>query len=305
MTFAAAKAKAKAKMKTKTKSTALVMKTKDIDDLVSRLSTMGLGDDSDDDADTPASGEPFRFFSLPYELRLRVYELLLLFPKTIDLDSANARSLAPFLRLFLVSRGMHAEASRVFYAGNTFRIFATHWRFFHIREPLLARLPPVYRSYMTKLELRLGPGWSAPPESWQVSSQLGLADATKVHLLKIFVECDPASHPVYEGYRNGEDMFTRFCVNLVRALFTKIPSIAKVEFDAYPSVSKTSPLLQALIDEMKAANKKILWGPERGWDKIVEVDLANVLQKMGLGAPSERSHEESSRSYTFAGTKYI
>ena len=63
-----------------------------------------------------------------------------------------------------------------------------------------------------------------------------------------------------------------------------MPSIDDVEFDAYPSVSKDSPLLKGLVEETKLNQKRVAWGPERGWDKIVEVDLASVLQKMGLGA---------------------
>lgn len=269
---------------TKMKGHALRMKAIDIDDLVSRLSTMDIVDDSDEDVPAMPARRPFRFLDLPYELRLRVYELLLVFPKTIDLDPANSRTIVPYLRLFLVSRQTHAEASRIFYSLNTFRIFPIHGRFFHTKSPLLARLPSAYRDHITKLELRLGPGWSAPPQSWSLSPQLGLVNAQKVHLLKVFVECDPASHPIFEGFRNGEDFYTQFCVGLVRGLFAVLEAIDKVEFDAYPSVSRTSPLLQGLVDEVKAGGKRILWGRERGWDKIVEVDLAGVLQKMGLGA---------------------
>jgi hypothetical protein len=65
-------------------------------------------------------------------------------------------------------------------------------------------------------------------------------------------------------------------------LLAQLPSINDVEFDAYPSVSKSSPLLKGLVDETKLNQKRIAWGPERGWEKIVEVDLVGVLQKMGL-----------------------
>jgi hypothetical protein len=261
------------------------IKTKDIDELVSRLETVDLNSGLASDVDEAPATQPFRFFALPYELRMRVYEHLLVFPKTIDLDPANTRTLARPLRLFLVSHAVHAEASRLFYSRNTFRVFSVHGRFFHTKKQLLTRLPPTYRSYLTKLELRLGPGWTKPPKGWVVDARLGLADARKVHMLKIFVECDPASSEIFEGFRHaaGEEFYTGFCLGLIRELFAQLSALSKVEFDAYPSVSRTSPLLQGLVAEAKAGEKKIVWGPERGWDKIVEVDLANVMQKMGLG----------------------
>ncbi|KAF2124454.1 hypothetical protein P153DRAFT_302356 [Dothidotthia symphoricarpi CBS 119687] len=228
--------------------------------------------------------QPFRFFDLPSELRLRVYELCLIFPKTIDLDPTNSRTIAPHLRLLRVSRRMHDEASRVFYGANTFRLFPIHGSYINKKYPLLAWLPRRHRALITRLELRLGPGFNRPPKAWVVDKRLGLPAATKVYKLKIFVEIDPASSDVFEGFRVAADFFTEFCVSLLRSLFTQVPSIHEVEFDAYPSVSKSSPLLKGLLEETSLNQKRITWGPERGWDKIVEVDLANVLQKMGLGA---------------------
>ncbi|KAF2265536.1 hypothetical protein CC78DRAFT_532417 [Lojkania enalia] len=148
-----------------------------------------------------AATKPFRFFDLPSELRLRVYELVLLVPKTVDLDPTNHRAISPRLRLFLVSRRMHDETFRVFYGRNTFRVFPVHGRFFHTKAPLLTRLSPRYRNMMTKLELRLGPGWNKPPKGWVADGRLGLIHAEKVRSLKVFVECDPASHEVFEGFR--------------------------------------------------------------------------------------------------------
>ncbi|KAF2465281.1 uncharacterized protein BDR25DRAFT_85952 [Lindgomyces ingoldianus] len=197
----------------------------------------------------------FRFLNLPYELRLRVYELILIIPKTLDLDPANARAVAPSLRLFLVSHRTHEEAYRVFYGRNTFRTFPIHGRFFHTNAPLLARLSPRYRAVITRLELRLGPGWTQPPRGWITDGRHGLRDATKVRLLRIFVECDPASDPIFEGFRVGSGFYTEFSVNLLRGLLAQLPSISEVEFDAYPSVLKSSPLLEALVAEVKT-NKK-------------------------------------------------
>jgi hypothetical protein len=247
----------------------------DIDGLADMMDTMHI---------VEAPRQPFRFFDLPYELRLRVYELILLFPKTIDLDPFNYRNIRRFFGLFVVNHRMHDEASRVFYGRNTFRVFPVHGRFVNHKKPLLARLPTRYRALITKLELRLGPGWTKPPRGWVVDDRLGLGDLGKARLLKIFVECDPASHDVFEGFRNPGDFYTIFCLDLLRSLFGEVPSVAQVEFDAYPGIEKSSPLMQVLANEAKAQNKRITWGPERGWDKIVEVSLASVLGGLSLGA---------------------
>ncbi|KAF2677320.1 hypothetical protein K458DRAFT_319797 [Lentithecium fluviatile CBS 122367] len=236
-------------------------------------------------ADEAPPAQPFCFLALPYELRIRVYEHVLVFPRTVDLDPANTRTLVHRLCLFLVSHAVHTEASRIFYSRNTFRIFPIHGRFFHTKRPLLARLPPTYRAHLTKLELRLGPGWTKPPKGWVADSRLGLEDAPKVHLLKVFVECDPASSDVFDGFRHGEgeEFYTTFCVGLLSGLFAGLPALSRVQFDAYPSVSKTSPLLKRLVDEARANQKIVLWGPERGWDKIAEVDLAQRAAEDGIG----------------------
>ena len=270
----------------------MARKSKAIDHMVNRMSKVRLvderaaappqsQDDPVEDGKEAAQRQPFRFFDLPYELRLRVYEELLIFPKTIDLDEANYRTIAPALRLFLVDHRMHDEASRVFYGGNTFRVFPIG-RYINRKHPLLAWFPRKYRAQLTRLELRLGPGFTKPPKCWVVDSRLGLAAMKKVYKLKVFVELDPASNAVFEGFRAGKNFYTEYCVGLLRGLLAQLPSIDDVEFDAYPSVSKSSPLLRGLLEETKLNQKRVAWGPERGWDEIVEVDLVGVLQKMGL-----------------------
>jgi hypothetical protein len=272
----------------------MARKTKAVDHLVNRMSKVRLVDeqaaplhevkneDAQQDTEKGVKRQPFRFFDLPYELRLRVYEELLVFPKTIDLDPTNFRVVAPALRVFLADHRTHEEASRVFYGRNTFRVFPIHGRYINRKHPLLAWFPRRYRAYITKLELRLGPGFTKPPKCWVVDKRLGLAATNKVHRLKVFVEIDPASNEVFEGFRVGTNFYTEYCVGLLRSLLAQLPSINDVEFDAYPSVSKSSPLLKGLVDETKLNQKRIAWGPERGWEKIVEVDLVGVLQKMGL-----------------------
>ncbi|OCK77659.1 hypothetical protein K432DRAFT_384512 [Lepidopterella palustris CBS 459.81] len=226
---------------------------------------------------------PFRFFDLPSELRVKIYEIVLLLPSTIDLNPTNHRDIAPRLRLFLVSRRMHEEAFRVFYGSNTFRLFPVHGRFFHTKLPLLARLPPRYRAVITAIELRLGPGWTAPPKGWVVDSRLRLSDAGVLRVLKIFVECDPASDETFEGFRVGQDFYTFFCTDLVKNLFSQVSSLVEVQFDAYPSVKWDSPLMKALMNEVKAGNRRITWGPERGWSEAV--DLSQALRVLSLGSP--------------------
>ena len=241
-------------------------------------------EDEDEEVERPAATH-FRLFDLPFELRLRVYEYCLVLPTIVDLDTANSRVIVPLLRLFLVNRRMHEETYRVFYGRNTFRVFPVHGRFFHTKAPLLGRLPPRYRAIITKLDLRLGPGWTAPPRCWVVNENLGLADMVKVRLLKIYVECDPSSHPTFEGYGKGMHWYTEFSVELTRKLIIAVPSIIEIEFDGHPGIKRSSPLLQALLDEAKAHNKCVSWGPERRWDKVKEIDMANIqtmMQKLGL-----------------------
>jgi hypothetical protein len=80
----------------------------------------------------------------------------------------------------------------------------------------------------------------------------------------------------------GPNHYTKYCVALVRALLAQIPSVSEIEFDAYPGVNKSSPLVMGLMDEAKLNQKRITWGDERGWDTIVDGDLAGVLQKLGI-----------------------
>jgi hypothetical protein len=255
--------------------------------LVQRMDTLRIEDDGTAEPLTEEEKErkqkPFRFLDLPYELRLRIYDELLVLPKTVDLDPENKHNVAPRLRLFLVNKQVHEEAARVFYSRNTFRVFPIG-RYINRKHPLLAWLPRKHRAHITRLELRLGQGFTSPPKGWVVGSRLGLAAAQRVFQLRIFVEIDPETHPSLEGFRLGHSFYTEYCVGLLRLLLAQVPSITQVEFDAYPSVKRTGSLVSGLVEETKLNQKRIVWGMERGWDEVVDVDLVGALQKMGIEA---------------------
>lgn len=204
-------------------------------------------------------------------------------------DPMNYRLVLPRLSLFLVSRRMHNEAYPVFY-GQTIRIFPhhDHGRFFHTKKPLLARLPPHYRSAIVSMELRLGPGWSKPPKCQNAGDALGLRDCTSLRVLKILVEIDP-SEAVFNGFRGKnatEDTYKLFCVDLLSQIVEQVPSLETVELDAYPGVRKEAPLVMALRRTTNKSGKRFVWGPQRGWEKDSDepgsIGLENVMAGMGI-----------------------
>ena len=213
------------------------------------------------------STSSFRFFDLPAEIRLRIYEEVLVLPDTIDLDPKNVNRIVPRLAIFRVNRQAHEEAYRVFYGSNTFRLFPVHGRFFHTRHPLLSRLPARYRSAMTALELRLGPGWTAPPKCWAVTPRLGLSDLAALRRLNIFIECDPASDAVFAGFRRSESFYTDFCRDLLLQVLLLVPALQVVHFDAWESIKRDSPLLTALVELSRGAGKSLTYGPHRAWSE--------------------------------------
>ncbi|KAK3643581.1 hypothetical protein LTR56_010091 [Elasticomyces elasticus] len=237
-------------------------------------------------APSPTPRQAFRFFDLPSELRLRIYEEVLYVRDPIDLDPANYRAIHPRLGLFLASHRLHEEAYRVFYS-QVLRLFPLHGRFFHTKTPLIARLPARYRAAIYSLELRLGPGWSAPPRSQKITDSLGLRDCISLKVLRIFVELDP-SDSIFTGFRGREateDTYKWFCIDLLRGIVEQVPRLETVEIDAFPSVKKDAPLIIGLRREVEQAGLRLTWGPLRGWPKDAptsNVGLVNAMARMGL-----------------------
>ena len=213
---------------------------------------------SGEPSDPQVKRQPFRFFDLPFELRSKILGYMLITDYVVDLDPNNYRLAHRRLNLFLVSHLFHDEASRLFYSGNTFRIFPTHGRFFgHKTQPLLSRLSPRYRASLVSLELRLGPGWSSPPRSWQVHDGLGLEGMAAVRIVKVFVECDP-SYDMFRGFRIGKEFYTDFSVDLLEGIIERLHALERVEFDGWPSVMREGPLMQKLVDVARRGGKNVV-----------------------------------------------
>ncbi|EAW11413.1 uncharacterized protein ACLA_091110 [Aspergillus clavatus NRRL 1] len=215
---------------------------------------------------------PFRFLDLPSEIRLRIYDLYLFTTyrwksqRSNGSVGASARNppIAPYrnrIALFLVSWRVHDEATDYFYSMLTFRVFPIQdW----CRTPTVRGLSARYRPFVTTIELILGSSWTSPPRDWVVNNRLGLEKMVRVRTLKVFIECDP-SHPVFEGFRINKDFYSEFAGKLLQKILERLPNVVQVEFDGYPSVLKGGGLMKRLLHEAKSAQKKILWGTQRGW----------------------------------------
>jgi len=215
------------------------------------------------------SRKHFPFFQLPTELRLRIYEMLLISPdRVLNLDPTNFRLVLPRLPCFLVSRRMHEEAYRTFYGEHVVGMFPEPGRFFD-KKPLLTRLGPRNRGAITTLELRLGPGWTKPARYQNTEKSLGLQDCVSLRMLKILVQIDPGDD-IFHGFRgkgNDKNTYNLYCVKLLNGILEQVPSLKTIELDAWAGVDKGSPLIFALANEVQKAGKRLVWGPLRGWNE--------------------------------------
>ncbi|KAF4344083.1 hypothetical protein FBEOM_1955 [Fusarium beomiforme] len=237
---------------------------------------------------------PFHFLSLPAEVRIQIYTYFFDDVDTLlDLGPQNYKQVHKKLGLMRVCRQVHDEATFAFYSTRTFRLFPTYpGKYFKSKKPLLARLKPQQRKFITSLQLRLGPGWGAPPRGWVVNPALGLADCVDVKCLKVFVEFDPSDKSI-QGFRRADGFYEAFSQNLLTDVLEALPSVHTVEFDGWPAVKKSGDMMQGLLGVVNEAGLAIEWGPERGWtdaDEDEQVDTVPISFPGGFPASGLEEH---------------
>lgn len=216
---------------------------------------------------------PFHFLSLPSELRIKIYEYFFDNAEDIiDLGPENYKRTHKKLGFMRTCRQIHAEATHFFYGTRTFRLFPTYpGKHFKSKKPMLARLKPIQRQCITSLELRLGPGWNAPPRGWVVNDALGLTECISLRTLTVFVECDP-SDAYFKGFRRSDGFYEAFCRRLLADVVKALPEVQTIQFDAWNSVKKSGAMMRSLMEVAAQLNMEIAWGPERGWTDADEPD---------------------------------
>ncbi|SPO02575.1 uncharacterized protein DNG_05248 [Cephalotrichum gorgonifer] len=208
----------------------------------------------------------FRFLDLPPELRLRIYDYHFADCRGVtDLEPENYKRIGKKLVLLLVCKQLYHEVTPFFFGNSTFRVFPIHpGRPLKTKKPLLARLTPNQRAWITNLELRLGPGFNNPPRGWVINDALGLRDCVRVKKLRVYVEIDPSDNAL-KGFRRADGFYEEFSSRLLTGILAAVPSVEVVEFDAWPSVKISGGMMQRLLSVI-SPSYQLAWGPDRGWN---------------------------------------
>ena len=89
-----------------------------------------------------------------------------------------------------------------------------------------------------------------------MDDRVGLEEMGGVRRVKVFVECDP-SHEIFNGFRIDRDFFTGFSGGLPEGVLGRLPSVAQVELDGWPSVKRDGPLVKRLLEVARLAGVEI------------------------------------------------
>ena len=105
-----------------------------------------------------------------------------------------------------------------------------------------------------------------------MDGRLGLEEMEGVKTVKVFVECDP-SHEIFNGFRIDKAFFTEFSGGLLEGVLGRLPSVAWVELDGWPSVAREGPLVKRLLEVARLAGVKVSEVSRKDEDGI-DQDLA-------------------------------
>ncbi|TPX17008.1 uncharacterized protein E0L32_012342 [Thyridium curvatum] len=155
--------------------------------------------------------QPPTFLTLPYEIRLQIYESLLLYPSSSSSSPSTSSPPPPTSlfspRILLACRQTHAEARPVLYARNTFLAHASLLTSFPsltgahrpLREPAVL---PLIRRWRLRLRLDCDPPWTAA----QLSAAFSGADLLVLEVWQAaFLAAGRGVLTLFEGVRGVRD----------------------------------------------------------------------------------------------------
>lgn len=123
-----------------------------------------------------------------------------------------------------------------------------------------------------------------PPRGWVVNPALGLKDCVNVRYLTVYVECDP-SDGVFKGFRRADGFYEGFSRDLLEKVLAELPSVDRVYFDAWTSVKKNGAMMRALLETAVSQERKICFGPDRGWTDKEEEEV--IMSTTFYGFPGQ------------------